>query len=116
MIPAVKPRRAHRAKHWWPEEKEARFLELFGQGLGPLAISKDLGTTRNAVIGKAHRMGLLWDKKRSRQRKLANQRRGALGGGHYVHHTYDETNLTESWAARKARLAAQRAASQEHRT
>ena len=44
----------------WTEERVAELRRLWAQGLSASQIAKRLGTdiTRNAVIGKAHRLGL----------------------------------------------------------
>lgn len=43
----------------WTDEKVTLLRELWGKGLSASEIAKKLGdTTRNAVIGKAHRLGL----------------------------------------------------------
>jgi hypothetical protein len=44
----------------WPEELEAKFLDLYAQGLGPKTIAIKLGLPHNAIIGKANRMNLPW--------------------------------------------------------
>jgi GcrA cell cycle regulator len=42
----------------WPEEREDLLRKLFAEGMSFGMIAKELGLSRNAVIGKAHRMGL----------------------------------------------------------
>jgi len=44
----------------WTDERVAKLQELWDKGLSASQIAKELadGVTRNAVIGKAHRMGL----------------------------------------------------------
>lgn len=42
----------------WNDERIARMRELLKQGTPASAIGAELGCTRNAIIGKAHRLGL----------------------------------------------------------
>ena len=42
----------------WNDENVARLRELWDQGLPTAQIGKLLGLTKNAVVGKAHRIGL----------------------------------------------------------
>jgi GcrA cell cycle regulator len=42
----------------WPAERTAELLRLRERGLSGGQIARELGTTRNAVIGKLHRLGL----------------------------------------------------------
>ncbi len=42
----------------WNETNVARLKELWDQGLPTAQIGKLLGFTKNAVVGKAHRIGL----------------------------------------------------------
>tara|TARA_B100000029_G_scaffold504382_1_gene583123 strand:- start:1034 stop:1507 length:474 start_codon:yes stop_codon:yes gene_type:complete len=42
----------------WDEDNVARLKELWDQGLPTAQIGKLLGFTKNAVVGKAHRIGL----------------------------------------------------------
>ena len=42
----------------WDEENVSRLKELWDQGLPTAQIGKLLGFTKNAVVGKAHRIGL----------------------------------------------------------
>ena len=42
----------------WDENNVARLKELWDQGLPTAQIGKLLGFTKNAVVGKAHRIGL----------------------------------------------------------
>lgn len=43
---------------FWNTETETTLANLWGEGLSAGKIGKALGVSRNAVIGKAHRMGL----------------------------------------------------------
>jgi len=43
----------------WTEEAVARLRELWASGLSCSAIARELGTSKNAVIGKAHRLKLV---------------------------------------------------------
>ncbi len=42
----------------WSEENVAKLEELWDQYLSTAEIGRILGTTKNAVVGKAHRLGL----------------------------------------------------------
>jgi len=42
----------------WPAARVARLRELHAAGLSYAAIGRALGTTTNAAVGKAHRLGL----------------------------------------------------------
>ena len=42
----------------WNDDNVLRLKELWDQGLPPAQIGKLLGFTKNAVVGKAHRIGL----------------------------------------------------------
>ena len=42
----------------WSEEQVSRLAELWAQGYSASAIGKAIGVSKNAVIGKAHRLGL----------------------------------------------------------
>ena len=42
----------------WNEENVSRLRDLWDQGLPTAQIGKLLGFTKNAVVGKAHRIGL----------------------------------------------------------
>lgn len=42
----------------WTEENVARLRELWEQGLSTAEIGRQLNVTKNAVVGKAHRLGL----------------------------------------------------------
>ncbi len=42
----------------WTDEKIARLRELWTRGLSTAAIGRDLGVSKNAVVGKSHRLGL----------------------------------------------------------
>lgn len=43
---------------FWNAKTEAALTKLWGEGLSAGKIGKTLGVSRNAVIGKAHRLGL----------------------------------------------------------
>jgi len=53
----------------WTEAKVAELISLWNEGLPTSEIGRKLGTTKNAVVGKAHRMGL--NKRQSPIRKKA---------------------------------------------
>ncbi|MBL6946249.1 MAG: global cell cycle regulator GcrA-like protein [Rhodospirillales bacterium] len=42
----------------WTEKQVAELIRLWNEGLPTSEIGRQLGTTKNAVVGKAHRMGL----------------------------------------------------------
>lgn len=42
----------------WPADREAAFVEMVAQAMPFAVIGKNLGVTKNAAIGKAHRMEL----------------------------------------------------------
>ncbi|WP_261310215.1 GcrA family cell cycle regulator, partial [Gluconacetobacter entanii] len=42
----------------WTEETIARLRDLWQQGLSTAEIGRQLSVTKNAVVGKAHRLGL----------------------------------------------------------
>lgn len=50
---------SHLSSILWPEEQVARLKELIAERLTSGQIAKVLQTTRNAVIGKIHRLGLI---------------------------------------------------------
>jgi len=43
---------------YWTDEKIARLKKLWSEGLTTAAIGKQLGVSKNAVVGKVHRLGL----------------------------------------------------------
>ena len=45
-------------KQVWDEEKLSKLKTLWDEGLPITKIGNELGVTRNAIAGKAHRMGL----------------------------------------------------------
>lgn len=42
----------------WSDERVERLKALWSQGLSTAEIGRKLGTTKNAVVGKSHRLGL----------------------------------------------------------
>ncbi len=42
----------------WTEERVARLTELWNEGMAARLIAVDIGLTKNAIIGKAHRLEL----------------------------------------------------------
>jgi DNA-binding CsgD family transcriptional regulator len=52
----------HRPK--WPEDRVRTLRVLWRKGLPCAAIAQRLGVSKNAVIGKAHRLGLLPERRR----------------------------------------------------
>ncbi|MGC6516734.1 MAG: GcrA family cell cycle regulator [Candidatus Puniceispirillaceae bacterium] len=45
-------------KNGWNEERLEKLRELWDKGLSISSIGEELGVTRNAIAGKAHRLGL----------------------------------------------------------
>lgn len=89
----------------WTEELTTQAVTMRKRGFSSAMIAKTLGCTRNMVVGKLYRLGV------------------SIGGpvvhrATYVRKNVDrsdirswsEENLTETWEARKARLARERAA------
>ena len=59
----------------WTEDRVAVLTKLWAEGLSASQIAKELGgVTRNAVIGKVHRLGLSGRAKPSRPKKVASVR------------------------------------------
>ena len=54
----------------WTDERVALLRELWDSGMGTAEIGERLGMTKNAIIGKAHRIGL-------RARRASPKRRPA---------------------------------------
>ena len=73
----------------WTDERVARLAKLWAEGLSASQIAADLGgVTRNAVIGKVHRLGLSGRAKpagksnaASRRKPAARPASGGVGGG-----------------------------------
>ncbi|KKL67299.1 hypothetical protein LCGC14_2136340, partial [marine sediment metagenome] len=42
----------------WTEARVARLTELWNQGVAARLIAVDIGLTKNAIVGKAHRLEL----------------------------------------------------------
>lgn len=55
----------------WSNEQVEELVRLWDEGLSTSEIGKKLGTTKNAVVGKAHRLGL--SKRQSPIRKKPNK-------------------------------------------
>jgi len=76
----------------WTDERVARLAKLWAEGLSASQIAADLGgVTRNAVIGKVHRLGLSGRAKPAGKSNAASRRKpaaraaggsGGGGGGH----------------------------------
>ena len=45
-------------KFWWSDNRVERLKTLYAEGLSAGLISVEFGITRNAVVGKIHRLGL----------------------------------------------------------
>lgn len=43
---------------WWTAERDAVLAHKWAAGLSTARIAADMGTTKNAVVGRAHRLGL----------------------------------------------------------
>lgn len=55
----AKTYRRHNPKEgWWTDKRVQELKTLWSEGEGAIAVACAMGTTRNAIIGKAHRLGL----------------------------------------------------------
>jgi GcrA cell cycle regulator len=62
----------------WTDERVELLKKLWAEGLSASQIAKELGSiTRNAVIGKVHRLGLSGRTKGPSQSRLSGQKRAA---------------------------------------
>ncbi len=57
MLQVVEPR-PKRCRNEWPHEHDFALRDLAGQGWSGGMIAVALGRTRNAIIGRAHRLGV----------------------------------------------------------
>ena len=96
----------------WSEERIAFLKRRWGDGATASVIAAELGSvTRNAVVGKAHRLGLagrespIGKGSRGRQRKAREEIKRAW-----------DANLKASAAARDVKLARKPAAAMAHRS
>ena len=64
-------------KNSWTEERLEKLKQLWDKGLSISSIGEELGVTRNAIAGKAHRLGL--KKRQSPIAKKAVTKEVALG-------------------------------------
>lgn len=69
---------------FWPVERETRLRNLWNDKLSCRTIAGMLGVSRNAVIGKAHRMGL-----EPRERVIAKPREPKRKRGLHTRHRRD---------------------------
>jgi transposase len=71
--PGVKPRAEYLATvattGGWTDEREATLKRLWPTAMSAVQIAREIGTTKNAVIGKAHRLGLKPKPRKKRRRK-----------------------------------------------
>lgn len=67
----------------WTDERVDELRKLWGDGLSASQIAKELGwVTRNAVIGKVHRLGLSGRAKGPSQARMPGQKRVARGANY----------------------------------
>ncbi len=97
----------------WTDERVARLSKLWADGLSASQIAADLGgVTRNAVIGKVHRLGLSGRAKPANKTAAAPRRKttqrtstsGGGGGGSYTKTTTRTTTRTVGNAALKVEM------------
>src|SRR4051812_45482314 len=53
-----------KASHEWPDDKAEKLRQMWTEGYSASEIANVVGKTRNAVIGKTHRLGLTSQKPR----------------------------------------------------
>ncbi|NKB51524.1 MAG: GcrA cell cycle regulator [Rhizobiaceae bacterium] len=85
----------------WTDDRVARLAKLWAEGLSASQIAADLGgVTRNAVIGKVHRLGLSGRAKPAGKSNAASRRKpaaraaGGSGGGSGGGANYSRTRQT----------------------
>lgn len=83
---------------FWTADKTAELIKLRSEGLSFAKLGRALGCTRNAVLSKVHRL----DRKPVPRAAGPQPTRKS--------HMWNDRSLTETWADRKARRAAERAA------
>lgn len=80
-------------------------VTMRNRGFSSARIGNTLGFTRNAVVGKLYRLGVRVNGKIIHRATYVRKSPDRSG-----QRTWSEENLTETWAARKARIARERAA------
>ena len=68
----------NKAQSGWTEDRLAKLRELWDKKLSITKIGEELGVSRNAVAGKAHRLGL--EKRQSPISHQLNQKRKKTSG------------------------------------
>lgn len=69
----------------WTDDRVARLSKLWAEGLSASQIAADLGgVTRNAVIGKVHRLGLSGRAKSTNKSASSTRRKAAPRAGGYA--------------------------------
>lgn len=90
---ALKPQ--NRTQPPWSAEKIARWRELFESGLSHSKIGAELGITRNASIGKAHRLGL---------KRAYTPQRNSMSGARHRSGPWDVVGIARSTYQRRKML------------
>lgn len=97
---------AHRRRygHGWTPERVARLKELWSEGQSASQIAGDLGgVSRNAVIGKVHRLGLAGREKPSAPRRVAKPTKAAGSPSNpHVHQLQARVNTAFEQAVARA--------------
>lgn len=88
----------------WNESAIATLRTLKAEGLSASLIGKELGVTRNAVIGKLHRMGIVHEQRVEQVRK-SNNKSNAASERIRIARMLRKRKLAEMTAARGARMA-----------
>jgi GcrA cell cycle regulator len=71
--PSAREPKAH-AGSGWSEDRVRRLQRLWAEGCSASEVARQLGVTRNAVIGKVHRLGLSADGRHAAARPRAPNR------------------------------------------
>ena len=107
-----------RARPLWPSDRVLAMKRLLDAGRNTSEIANEFGMTRNAVVGKVHRMG--WQHLLRREPVKTNARLGTNGGNRFVQHIGkrgDAAKIAETVSARKThpvRLCAWRVCAGNH--
>jgi GcrA cell cycle regulator len=62
---------------FWPAERSARLIDMWTRGLSSSEIARELGVTKNAVVGRVRRLNLPW-RRQPKKHNIRVSQRGVL--------------------------------------